>query len=86
MTEPICKTCKHEGTDKTPFCIGGGASICHKYEIHATKKDVEGERFLMMFVLVCLILALGCFAVAVSCFVDFCDDIHVDAGVDGSVK
>lgn len=40
MTEPICKTCKHEGTDETPFCIEGGASICSDYEIHATKEEV----------------------------------------------
>jgi|GEM_PF-5166100 len=38
----LCATCKHENTDKNPFCKGRSATVCMDYEIHATKREVAG--------------------------------------------
>ena len=40
MTEYMCRTCKHEGTDHNVFCKGATSTVCCDYEIHATKAEV----------------------------------------------
>ena len=44
MSEIICHSCKHEGTDKNPFCKDADSTGCSNYEIHATKNEVAALR------------------------------------------
>ena len=40
----LCNSCKHEGSDKNPFCEDGHARVCMDYEIHMTKYDAAELR------------------------------------------